>query len=63
MPTLNVRIIGVSSEQSRGREADVFGVQAVDGPTLAAVAMPDHSQRMSSLPPWESCVATATRST
>jgi predicted dehydrogenase len=39
--TLNLGIIGVSSEQSWGREAHVPSVQAVDGLTLAAVATRD----------------------
>lgn len=41
MSTLQVGIIGVSSEQSWGREAHVPSVQAVDGLTLAAVATRD----------------------
>lgn len=41
MSTLNVGIVGVSNEQSWGREAHVPGVQAVDGLTLAAVATRD----------------------
>lgn len=41
MSTLNVGIIGVSSEQSWGREAHVPSVLAVDGLTLAAIATRD----------------------